>query len=183
MEECDDLGEIYGKQWRDFHDVTYPWGGEHKDQLKDVVDTLKSNPNSRRMLCSAWNPLSLEHMALPPCHFAWQVNVTDGKLNLFYYMRSVDFVLGNDLNTYGLLLHLLAKESNLKEGMLVGFFADAHIYLNHIDGIKELLNRNVTGNLPTIKTDNFNSIYDWQYNDTILLDYEPLPSVKFDVAV
>jgi thymidylate synthase len=183
MEECDDLGEIYGKQWRDFHDVTYPWGGEHIDQLKDVVDTLKSNPNSRRMLCSAWNPLALEHMALPPCHFAWQVNVTDGKLNLFYYMRSVDFVLGNDLNTYGLLLHLLAKESNLKEGMLVGFFADAHIYLNHIDGIKELLNRNPTGNLPTIKTDNFKSIYDWQYSDTILLDYNPLPSVKFNVAV
>ncbi len=183
MEECDDLGEIYGKQWRDFHDVTYPWGGEHKDQLKDVVDTLKSNPNSRRMLCSAWNPLALEHMALPPCHFAWQVNVTDGKLNLFYYMRSVDFVLGNDLNTYGLLLHLLAKESNLKEGMLVGFFADAHIYLNHIDGIKELLSRNTMGNLPTIKTDNFKSIYDWQYSDTILLDYEPLPSVKFNVAV
>ena len=183
MQECDDLGEIYGKQWRDFHDVTYPWGGEHKDQLKEVVDTLKSNPNSRRMLCSAWNPLALEHMALPPCHFAWQVNVTDGKLNLFYYMRSVDFVLGNDLNTYGLLLHLLAKESNLKEGMLVGFFADAHIYLNHIDGIKELLSRDATSSLPTIKTDNFKSIYDWQYSDTILLDYEPLPSVKFKVAV
>ena len=183
MEECDDLGEIYGKQWRDFHDVTYPWGGEHIDQLKDVVNTLKSNPNSRRMLCSAWNPLALEHMALPPCHFAWQVNVTDGKLNLFYYMRSVDFVLGNDLNTYGLLLHLLAKESNLEEGMLVGFFADAHIYLNHIDGIKELLSRDITSHLPTIKTDNFKSIYDWQYSDTILLDYKPLPSVKFEVAV
>jgi thymidylate synthase len=174
MEECDDLGKIYGYQWRNFKRV---------DQLKDVVDTLKSNPNSRRMVCSAWAPDQLSEMALPPCHFAWQVNVTDGKLNLFYYMRSVDFVLGNDLNTYGLLLHLLAKESNLKEGMLVGFFADAHIYLNHIDGIKELLSRNATGNLPTIKTDNFKSIYDWQYSDTILLDYEPLPSVKFDVAV
>jgi len=183
MEECDDLGEIYGKQWRDFHDVTYPSGGEHKDQLKDVVDTLKSNPNSRRMVCSAWNPLALEHMALPPCHFAWQVNVTDGKLNLFYYMRSVDFVLGNDLNTYGLLLHLLAKESNLKEGMLVGFFADAHIYLNHIDGIKELLSRNATSDLPTIETYNFKSIYDWQYSDTILHDYNPLSSIKFKVAV
>lgn len=174
MEECDDLGKIYGYQWRNFKGV---------DQLKDVVDTLKSNPNSRRMVCSAWAPDQLNEMALPPCHFAWQVNVTDGKLNLFYYMRSVDFVLGNDLNTYGLLLHLLAKESNLKEGMLVGFFADAHIYLNHIDGIKELLSRNATGNLPTIKTDNFKSIYDWQYSDTILLDYNPLPSVKFDVAV
>ena len=183
MEECDDLGEIYGSQWRNFQDPQNLYGSTVKDQLKDVVDTLKSNPNSRRMLCSAWNPLALNHMALPPCHFAWQVNVTDGKLNLFYYMRSVDFVLGNDLNTYGLLLHLLAKESNLKEGMLVGFFADAHIYLNHIDGIKELLSRNVTGNLPTIKTDNFKSIYDWQYSDTILCDYNPLPSVKFKVAV
>lgn len=183
MEECDDLGEIYGYQWRNFQDPQNLYGSTVKDQLKDVVDTLKSNPNSRRMLCSAWNPLALDHMALPPCHFAWQVNVTDGKLNLFYYMRSVDFVLGNDLNTYGLLLHLLAKESNLKEGMLVGFFADAHIYLNHIDGIKELLSRNATGNLPTIKTDNFKSIYDWQYSDTILCDYNPLPSIKFKVAV
>ena len=174
MEECDDLGKIYGYQWRNFKGV---------DQLKDVVDTLKSNPNSRRMVCSAWAPDQLNEMALPPCHFAWQVNVTDGKLNLFYYMRSVDFVLGNDLNTYGLLLHLLAKESNLKEGMLVGFFADAHTYLNHIDGIKELLSRDATSSLPTIKTDNFKSIYDWQYSDTILLDYNPLPSVKFDVAV
>ena len=183
MEECDDLGEIYGSQWRNFQDPQNLYESTVKDQLKDVVDTLKSNPNSRRMLCSAWNPLALNHMALPPCHFAWQVNVTDGKLNLFYYMRSVDFVLGNDLNTYGLLLHLLAKESNLKEGMLVGFFADAHIYLNHMDGIKELLSRNATGNLPTIKTDNFKSIYDWQYSDTILCDYNPLPSVKFKVAV
>lgn len=183
MEECDDLGEIYGSQWRNFQDPQNLYGSTVKDQLKDVVDTLKSNPNSRRMLCSAWNPLALDHMALPPCHFAWQVNVTDGKLNLFYYMRSVDFVLGNDLNTYGLLLHLLAKQSNLKEGMLVGFFADAHIYLNHIDGIKELLSRNATGNLPTIKTDNFKSIYDWQYSDTILCDYNPLPSIKFKVAV
>jgi len=174
MEECDDLGKIYGYQWRNFKGV---------DQLKNIVNTLKKDPNNRRMVCSAWVPDQLNEMALPPCHFAWQVNVTDGKLNLFYYMRSVDFVLGNDLNTYGLLLHLLAKESNLKEGMLVGFFADAHIYLNHIDGIKELLNRNPTGNLPTIKTDNFKSIYDWQYSDTILLDYQPLPNVKFEVAV
>jgi len=174
MEECDDLGKIYGYQWRNFKGV---------DQLKNIVNTLKKDPNNRRMVCSAWAPDQLNEMALPPCHFAWQVNVTDGKLNLFYYMRSVDFVLGNDLNTYGLLLHLLAKESNLKEGMLVGFFADAHIYLNHIDGIKELLNRNPTGNLPTIKTDNFKSIYDWQYSDTILLDYQPLPNVKFEVAV
>lgn len=174
MEECDDLGKIYGYQWRNFKGV---------DQLKKIVNTLKKDSNNRRMVCSAWSPDQLNEMALPPCHFAWQVNVTDGKLNLFYYMRSVDFVLGNDLNTYGLLLHLLAKESNLKEGMLVGFFADAHIYLNHIDGIKELLSRDATNSLPTIKTDNFKSIYDWQYSDTILLDYEPLPSVKFKVAV
>ena len=174
MEECDDLGKIYGYQWRNFKGV---------DQLKNIVNTLIKDSNNRRMVCSAWAPDQLNEMALPPCHFAWQVNVTDGKLNLFYYMRSVDFVLGNDLNTYGLLLHLLAKQSNLKEGMLVGFFADAHVYLNHLDGIKELLSRNATGNLPTIKTDNFKSIYDWQYSDTILLDYNPLPSIKFKVAV
>lgn len=183
MEECDDLGPIYGAQWRDFQDLDSGIGYGGVDQLKNIVDTLKTNPNSRRMLCSAWNPLSLESMALPPCHFAWQVNVTGGKLNLFYYMRSVDFVLGNNLNSYGLLLHLLAKEANLKEGTLVGIFADAHLYLNHVDGVKEILNRSSEGKLPTIRTDDFKSIFDWKYSDTVLENYNPQPSIKFDVAV
>lgn len=181
MEECDDLGEIYGKQWRDWQ--TNFGESNNIDQLKNIVDTLKTNPSSRRMLCSAWAVHSLERMALPPCHFAWQVNVTNNKLNLFYYMRSVDFVLGNNFNSYGLLLHLLAKESNLEEGILVGFFADAHIYLNHTNGINELLNRPTNIPLPTIETHDFTSIFDWTHNDTILNEYNPLPAIKFPVAV
>lgn len=191
MESEDELGPIYGKQGREFaHWMLNPVSqktigrpGPKIDQLKNLVDELKSNPTSRRMVVSYWNPLCNDLMALMPCHTHWQVNVTDGKLNLYYYMRSVDFVLGNNLNSYGLLLHLLAKEANLNEGMLVGFFADAHLYLNHVDGVKELLNRHTDGVLPTIKTDTFKSIFDWQYSDTVLSDYNPQPSIKFDVAV
>lgn len=187
MEECDDLGPIYGKQWRSFgHDFTDVHIFKHNniDQLKNIIDTLKKDKSSRRLLCSAWNPMELHKMALPPCHFAWQVNVTNDKLNLFYYMRSVDFILGNDLNTYGLLLHLIAKEVGLEEGMLVGFFADAHCYTNHIENAKVLLDRDESLDLPTISTDvdNF-SIFNWEHTQTKLNNYSNHGSLKFDVAV
>lgn len=193
MELEDELGPIYGKQGREFAQWVLELDpsdqkfldrtGPKIDQLKNLINELKSNPNSRRMVVSYWNPLCNDLMALMPCHTHWQVNVTDGRLNLYYYMRSVDFVLGNNLNSYGLLLHLLAKEANLKEGTLVGFFADAHLYTNHIDGVNELLTRSTDGVLPTIKTDKFTSIFDWQYSDTVLSDYNPQASIKFDVAV
>lgn len=191
MLEEDDLGPIYGKQGREFaHWVLDPISkqtlgrtGPKVDQLKNLVDELKSNPNSRRMVVSYWNPLCNNLMALMPCHTHWQVNVTDGKLNLFYYMRSVDFILGNNLNSYGLLLHLLAKEAGLKEGILVGFFADVHCYTNQLDGAQQILLRNTELKLPTIETNNFKSIFEWEYKDTILNCYNPQESIKFEVAV
>jgi len=181
----DDLGLIYGAQWVDFHDPAYPWGGDMRvNQLKNIVDTLKSNPDDRRMICNAWNPLALNQMALPPCHYSWQVTVIDGYLNLAWNQRSVDTYLGlpANISSYALLLHLLAKESGLKEGKLIGFLMDIHLYSNHFLQAKELLNRK-TYQLPTIKTDKFTSIFNWEYTDTELINYQSGPILSAPVAI
>lgn len=185
-----DLGPIYGFQWRHFnadyenYDTNYE--GQGIDQLKNLVEKIKSNPSDRRMIVSAWNPLQLEQMALPPCHYLYQVTVTNNKLNLFWSQRSVDTMLGLPFNiaSYALLLHLIAKEAGLKEGKLVGFLADVHIYKNHLDGAREQLTRDPNRYpLPRIETSNFKSIFDWQYTDTNLLNYQSYPKIKFDIAV
>ncbi len=185
-----DLGAIYGFQWRHFNakydNYDSDYTGKGIDQLKNVVDTLKKNPNDRRMIVSAWNPCMLDEMALPPCHYGFQVTVIDGKLNLLWNQRSVDTMLGLPFNiaSYALLLHLLAKESGLKEGKLVGFLADVHIYENHKTGAIEQLGRDVNKyKLPTIQTNKFTSIFDWQYQDTEVINYESHPRIKFDIAV
>jgi thymidylate synthase len=185
-----DLGAIYGYQWRHFnypyqsYDTDYTGNGY--DQLQKVVDTLKSNPNDRRMIVSAWNPLMLDHMALPPCHYGFQVTVIKGRLNLLWNQRSVDIMLGLPFNiaSYALLLHLLAKESGYQEGKLIGFLADIHLFLNHIDGAKEQLIRDPNKyKLPQIKTENFKSIFDWQYTDSQIIGYESYPTIKFEIAI
>ncbi|MCX6781883.1 MAG: thymidylate synthase [Candidatus Magasanikbacteria bacterium] len=185
-----DLGPIYGFQWRHFnadydsYDTDYT--GKGIDQLKQMVDKLKSNPGDRRMIVSAWNPIKIPEMALPPCHYAFQVTVINGKLNLLWNQRSVDTMLGLPFNisSYALLLHLLAKESGLKEGKLVGFLADTHIYVNHLDGAKEQITRDPsTYPLPQIITDNFTSIFDWKAEDTRLENYQSYPKIEFPIAV
>lgn len=190
----DDLGLIYGVQWRDFkcpdtHTVSGPAIGV--DQLAKIINTLKTNPNDRRMICSAWNPTALDQMALPPCHLLWQVTVIDGKLNLAWYQRSVDVPLGLPFNiaSYGLLLHLLAKEAGLKEGRLIGFLMDTHIYVNQVDALQEQIGR-APMKLPTVSTYDINNvtmdkynIFDWNYSQTSLDNYVSHPPVKFDIAV
>lgn len=190
MMEERDLGAIYGFQWRHFNapyvDHNTDYSGQGVDQLKNVVDKLKSNPNDRRMIVSAWNPLMLDQMGLPPCHYGFQVTVIGGKLNLMWNQRSIDTMLGLPFNiaSYGLLLHLLAKESGLEEGDLVGFLGDVHIYENHVDGAKEQLSRDVNMYpLPKIETENFSSIFDWKYRDSKITGYESQPRIKFDIAV
>ncbi len=185
-----DLGAIYGFQWRHFNaeykNYDSDYTGQGIDQLKKLTETLKTNPNDRRMIVSAWNPSMMSQMGLPPCHYAFQVTVINGKLNLLWNQRSVDTMLGLPFNiaSYALLLHLLAKESGLKEGKLVGFLADTHIYANHIDGAKEQLARDPnTYPLPTLQTDNFTSIFDWKSEDSKVLNYQSYPSIKFDIAV
>lgn len=165
------------------------------NQLRRIVTTLKKNPNDRRMICSAWNASELEEMALVPCHTHWQVTVINGKLNLAWYQRSVDVPLGLPFNiaSYGLLLHLLAKEAGLKEGRLIGFLMDTHIYVNQVDALQEQICREPM-KLPTIATytkevdgrlfsDEIFDVFKWEHNHTLLNAYVSHPPVKFDIAV
>ena len=183
-----ELGPIYGWQWRNFGAdyITHnePPRGKGVDQLRLLVETLKKDPDSRRMIVSAWNPPDLPRMALPPCHYSFQITVINGRLNLLWNQRSVDVALGLPFNiaSYGCLLHLLAKEAGLSEGKLIGFLGDTHIYVNHVDAIRGQLDREPRA-LPKIKTDPFASVFDWRYTDTVIENYDPHPAIKFDIAV
>lgn len=188
MAEEHDLGPVYGWQWRHF-------GGKYLssslepdlpgvDQFSNLLSTLKADPQSRRMLVSAWNPVDLGRMALPPCHYAFQVTVTEDRLNLFWNQRSVDVALGLPFNiaSYGLLLHLLCLESGYKAGRLVGFLGDTHIYANHIEGMKLQLRRRCF-KLPQIRTENFKGILKWSSKDTKVEGYTHHPRIQFEIAV
>lgn len=194
----DDLGPIYGSQWRNFDghygelagsefmdcDMTNLNGSlQATDQLKGIVDTLHNAPYDRRMVCSAWNPNQIHMMALPPCHYAWNVTVIDDEINLAFIMRSVDTALGMPFNiaSYGLLLSLLSKESGFKAGNLTGLFVDCHIYNNQIKAAYEQLQREPY-KLPTLeilsKNDEF-SIFDWEHTDLKLNNYQCHPKLDF----
>jgi thymidylate synthase len=182
-----DLGPIYGWQWRHFGASYKNYDTPVKvgiDQLKQVIDTLKNNPDDRRMIISAWNPADISRMALPPCHYAFQLTVTAGNLNLLWNQRSVDVALGLPFNiaSYATLLHLLAKEAGLGEGRLIGFLGDTHIYINHVDNLKEQIARAVR-ELPVIRTEDFTTIFAWEYTASTVENYNPHPSIKFEIAV
>ncbi|MBI2443973.1 MAG: thymidylate synthase [Candidatus Magasanikbacteria bacterium] len=190
MQEERDLGPVYGFQWRHFnapyqnYDTDY--AGQGVDQLRRLVETLKTNPRDRRMIVSAWNPLQLGEMALPPCHYSYQVTVIDGRLNLLWNQRSVDTMLGLPFNiaSYALLLHLLAKEAGLQEGKLVGFLADVHIFVNHRDGAREQLSRDPAKYpLPRLVTEPFTSIFSWQAEHSKIVGYGSYPRIEFEIAV
>ncbi len=185
-----DLGAIYGFQWRHFNaeykNFDTDYNNQGVDQLKNIINTLKTNPSDRRMIVSAWNPCMLDQMALPPCHYLFQVTVLNNKLNLLWNQRSVDIMLGLPFNiaSYATLLNLLAKETGYQEGKLVGFLADVHLFLNHIEGAKEQLTRDPNKYLlPKIQTEKFTSIFDWQADDSVIVGYESYPRIKFDIAV
>jgi thymidylate synthase len=191
--ETNDLGPIYGYQWRSFN-KTYKTQSEddgdfhnYTDQLKSIVDKLKSTPYDRRMVCSAWNPNQMHMMALPPCHWGFNVVVYGDKLNLIWHQRSCDLLLGvcSNIASYALLLELLAKEANLVPGELVGTLADCHIYENHMDAARELIKREEK-ELPKLKivtpqgldlqanrTERKFSIFDWEWRDAVLTGYNP----------
>ncbi len=190
MLEERDLGPVYGFQWRHFgapytsYDTDYT--GQGVDQLKRLVEALKTNPNDRRMIVNSWNPTMLGEMGLPPCHYSYQVTVINGRLNLLWNQRSVDTMLGLPFNiaSYALLLHLLAKETGLAEGKLVGFLADVHIFDNHIAGAKEQLSRDPSlYPLPRLVTDNFTSIFDWTAEHSRVEGYQSHPRIAFEIAI
>ncbi len=175
MKEVTDLGPIYGYQWRNFNGV---------DQFLNLINNIKTDPTSRRLLVSAWNPVDIPYMALPPCHYGFQVTILDGRLNLLWSQRSVDASLGLPFNiaSYALLLILLAKETGYYPGKLVGFLADTHIYKNHIDSITNQLDRSPMMP-PRIRLQNWNGIFNWKYTDVLLQNYYHHKGIKFDIAV
>lgn len=184
----DDLGPIYGFSWRKFGEV-YDENDDGVlsgyDQLEYIVDTLKTNPNDRRMVCSAWNPNQLNIAALPACHICFVVTHIDGVLHLHWTQRSCDLPLGvcNNIASYALLLSLLCKESGFQPGNLSGILCDCHIYENQIDGLKEQLKREPR-TLPSVSFKDWNGIFNWSYDDTVLENYSPHKKISLgDIAV
>ena len=170
------LGPVYGKQWRDFLGV---------DQLSKVINDIINNPNSRRLIISAWNPAEVDSMVLPPCHAFIQFYVNNGELSLQLYQRSADVFLGVPFNiaSYSLLLMMVAQVTNLKPKNFVHTIGDAHIYSNHVDQIKLQLSRD-TKKLPKMVINkDVKSIFDFKYEDFSLEDYEAHPTIKGKVAV
>lgn len=175
------LGHIYGFQWRSWPD----YNGGHIDQISQVVETLKNNPDSRRIIVSAWNVADIPNMNLPPCHAFFQFYVADGKLSLQLYQRSADVFLGVPFNiaSYALLLQMMAQVTGLKTGDFVHTFGDAHIYNNHMEQVKLQLSREPRPLPKMLINPNIKDIFGFKFEDFELTDYDPHPHIKGVVAV
>ncbi len=187
-----DMGPFYGFQWRhagaEYHGPKRKpadYAGEGVDQLERIIQLLETHPHSREMVVNAWNPVDLERMALSPCHFSWQVLVNDNKLDLVWYQRSADLMLGVPFNlaSYATVLHVLAQQFGLGEGTITGQFGDTHIYRkeDHLRGAEELLTREPKP-LPRIVTSPC-SLLDWSYKESWVEGYKPHPPIKMEIAV
>lgn len=175
------LGPIYGKQWRAWRD----YNGGTIDQLSEAVETIRTNPDSRRIIVSAWNVADLPEMHLPPCHAFYQFYVADGRLSLQLYQRSADIFLGVPFNiaSYALLLMMVAQVTGLEAGDFVHTLGDAHIYTNHFEQVREQLSREPRP-LPTMRINpEVKSLFDFKYEDFVLENYNPHPHIKGVVAV
>lgn len=180
-DENGDLGPVYGHQWRSWPDHR----GGTIDQIQNVIDLIKHHPDSRRMLVTAWNPADISEMALPPCHCLFQFYVADGRLSLQLYQRSADTFLGVPFNiaSYALLLQMMAQVTGLKAGDFIHTTGDTHLYLNHIEQAKLQLTR-TPRELPQMKLNpDVKNLFDFRYEDFELLNYNPWPHIKAEVAV
>ena len=180
-DENGELGPVYGHQWRSWPN----YNGGHIDQIQDIVNALKNNPDSRRMIVSAWNVAEVGQMALPPCHCLFQFYVANGKLSLQLYQRSADTFLGVPFNiaSYALLTMMMAQVSGLKSGDFIHTTGDTHLYLNHLEQAKEQLKRTPRTLPRMVINPNVTSIFDFKYDDFTLEGYNPLPHIKAEVSV
>lgn len=180
-DENGDLGPVYGKQWRSF----VGRDGKTVDQIQWVVDEIKKNPDSRRLIVSAWNPAELDEMALPPCHLLFQFYVANGKLSCQLYQRSADTFLGVPFNiaSYALLTQMMAHVTGLEPGDFVHTLGDAHLYLNHIEQVKLQLSREPKPLPKLVLNPEVTSIFDFTFEDIEIVGYEAHPHIKGEVAV
>ena len=180
-DERGELGPVYGAQWRSWQGAD----GQAVDQIAWVAQEIRRNPSSRRLLVSAWNPVEVEHMALPPCHTLFQFYVYDGRLSCQLYQRSADIFLGVPFNiaSYALLTHMMAQATGLQPWEFVHTFGDAHLYLNHLEQARQQLGRDPRP-LPQIRLNPaVDSIFEFEYPDFELLNYDPHPHIKAPVSV
>lgn len=180
-DENGELGPVYGHQWRSWPD----YKGGTIDQIKNVVNMIKHNPDSRRMMVTAWNPAEVDDMALPPCHCLFQFYVAEGRLSLQLYQRSADSFLGVPFNiaSYALLLQMIAQVTGLEAGEFIHTTGDTHLYLNHLEQAKLQLTREPR-TLPKMKINpDVKDIFDFKYEDFELIGYDPLPHIPGVVAV
>lgn len=177
-DENGDLGPVYGSQWRN-------WDGKGIDQIKDLIETLKKDSNSRRMIVTAWNPSEIPNMKLPPCHMMFQFYVADNKLSCMLYQRSCDMFLGVPFNiaSYALLTMMIAHVCGFELGEFVHTLGDTHIYRNHFEQVKEQLSREPKPLPKMLIKRKVDSIDDFQYEDFELIDYDPWPAIKGQVSV
>ena len=180
-DENGDLGHVYGYQWRSWPTPD----GSHIDQISQLVEQIKNNPNSRRLIVSAWNVADIDNMALPPCHALFQFYVADGRLSCQLYQRSADVFLGVPFNiaSYAMLTMMIAQVTGLQPGEFVHTLGDTHIYLNHFEQVQTQLERTPRA-LPRMKINpDVKSIFDFRYEDFTLEEYDPYPTIKAPIAV
>jgi thymidylate synthase len=179
-DERGELGPVYGVQWRSWQKTD----GSTVDQISELIEQIKTNPNSRRLIVSAWNVGELDKMALPPCHLLFQFYVVDNKLSCMLYQRSADLFLGVPFNiaSYSLLTHMVAQQTNLEVGDFVWTGGDCHIYNNHFAQVEEQLSREPYP-YPQLKLNKRDSIFDYTYEDIEVIDYLHHPTIKAKVAV
>jgi len=180
-DENGDLGPVYGHQWRSWPD----YDGGTIDQISNVVETIRRNPDSRRMMVTAWNPAEVDRMALPPCHCLFQFYVADGRLSLQLYQRSADTFLGVPFNiaSYALLLMMMAQVTGLRPGDFVHTTGDTHLYLNHLEQARLQLSRTPRRLPRMVINPDIHSLFDFKYEDFRLEDYDPWPHIDAKVSV
>ena len=180
-DENGDLGPVYGHQWRSWPSVN----GSTIDQIKNVIGAIRSNPDSRRLIVTAWNPADVEKMALPPCHCLFQFHVAGGKLSCQLYQRSADIFLGVPFNiaSYALLTLMVAKVCNLQPGEFIHTLGDAHLYTNHLDQAREQLGREIRTPPRMHIYGQHKEVFDFTFEDFELQNYDPHPHIAAKVAV